>query len=309
MTGGFSETRLDASRIDIEITLRMLYRFSVNEGNRMSRMKSTLYSRVRGAVLTGMWICVAVGATDAAANSITVVSSHQIGKSKAELAEKGGLSLFVKFDGEIILFDTGDESGPLLKNLEELGLDAAQIDAVAISHSQSERVDGELLELLSATEGKPKTFVPAQAIEAILQQNPDANVVAVAKPTRVLPDAWIVGPMQLETEGGASVEQALVLDQPDGLVVIVGCSFPGVASVVQQVKEVFGFRRIKLLVGGFHLHATSKKEIKEISLSLQQKGVKSLALSQCTGAAAMKVFRQEWGDRVVSLDFGKPVRF
>ena len=66
---------------------------------------------------------------------------------------------------------------------------------------------------------------------------------------------------------------------------------------------------IKLLAGGFHLRGISKKEIREISLNLQQKGVKGLALSQCTGDPALKIFREEWGDRVVSLDFGKTIRF
>jgi 7,8-dihydropterin-6-yl-methyl-4-(beta-D-ribofuranosyl)aminobenzene 5'-phosphate synthase len=284
----------------------MLYRFSVCGGN---QMKSTLCCRICSTVFAVLLACSSVAAANLPNNSITVVSSHVIGKSKAELSEHGGLSLYVKVDGEVILFDTGEENSPLLKNLEELGLDVAQIDAVVISHSHSEKIHGELLDVLSATEGKPKTFVPAPAIDAFLRQYPGANVVAVAKPTRILPDAWLVGPLRLETEGEADAVQALVLDQPDGLVVIVGCSFPGVASLVQQVKEVFGFRRIKLVAGGFHLQATSKAEIREISLSLQQKGVKGLALGPCTGEAAMKIFRQEWGDQAVTLDFGNPVRF
>lgn len=272
-------------------------------------MRSTMYCRIWSAALTCLLICSLAGAASPPANSITVVSNHQMGKSKAELSAKGGLSLYVKVNGKVILFDTGDEASPLLKNLEELGLDATPIDAVVFSHSQSDHIHGELLDELSATEGKPKVYVPAPAGDEVLRQIPGANVVVVSKPTRVLPDAWLVGPMQLDAEGGSVVEQALVLDQPDGLVVIVGCTFPSVASVVQQVKEVFGFRRIKLVAGGFHLRATPKKEIREISLGLQQKGVKGLALSQCTGEAALKIFRQEWGARVVSLDFGNTIRF
>jgi 7,8-dihydropterin-6-yl-methyl-4-(beta-D-ribofuranosyl)aminobenzene 5'-phosphate synthase len=243
------------------------------------------------------------------ADSITVVSSHLIGKSKAELAKKGGSSLYVKVNGKAILFDTGDGASPLLKNLEELSLDANLIDAVVYSHNQSDRVHGDVLDGLSATTETLKIYVPAPVGNAVLEQNSRANVVAVSKPTRVLLDAWLVGPMQFDSESGATVEQALVLDHPDGLVVIVGCSFPSVVSVVQQVKEVFGHRRIKLVAGGVHLRGTPKSEIRELSLGLQQKGVKGLALSQCTGEAALKIFRQEWGDRVVSLEFGSTIRF
>ncbi len=270
-------------------------------------MKSTRYRRVLYVVLAGL-VCSSVGAASPPDNSMTAVSSHPPGKSKAKLFVKGGLSTYVKVNGKVILFDTGGKATPLLENLEKSGLDATLIEAIVLSHNEPNSVFG-LTGLLNAAAEKPKVFAPATAARAIMEANPDALVVAVSKPTLVLPDAWLVGPIQLENEGVTFYEQALVLDRPDGLVVIVGCSHPGIAKVVQQVKEVFGHRRIKLVAGGFHLQKTSKDEIREISLSLQQKGVKSLALSNCTGDPAMKIFRQEWGDRVVSFDFGDTIRF
>ena len=272
-------------------------------------MKSTLDCRVWCAAVAALLVCSSAGTADAVGNSITVVSDHQAGRSKAEQLAKGDLSLYVKVNGSVILFDTGDKTSPVLQNLEELGLDATLIDAVVLSHSHSDQIHGELSHVLTVISSKTKIYVPAPAGEAVSLKNPGANVVPVSKPTRVLPGAWLVGPLQVGSAEGTAAEQALVLDQHDGLVVIVGCSFPGVASVVQQVKEVFGHRRIKLLAGGFHLRGTSKKEIREISLNLQQKGVKGLALSQCTGDPALKIFRQEWGDRVVSLEFGSTVNF
>ena len=272
-------------------------------------MKSTMYSSVWFAALAGVLICSPVAAADPPANSITVVSSHLAGKSKAEVLARGGLSMYVMVNGKAILFDTGTKDGPLLKNLEELGLNATLIDAIVFSHSQSDRVHDELPDVLNATSSTAKVYVPASAAEAVSQKNPGAIVVPVSKPTRVLPDAWLVGPMHLDSEGGATVQQALVLDRPDGLIVIIGCSFPGVASTVQQVKEVFGHRRIQLIAGGFHLRGTRKQEIRDLSLMLQQKGVKGLALSNCTGEPALKIFRQDWGDRVVSLDFGNTIGY
>ena len=275
----------------------------------MSTMKPTLCRRFWLVAFAGLLVCASVGTADAAGNSITVVSDHQAGRSKAEQLAKGDLSLYVKINGSVILFDTGDKTSPLLQNLEELGLDATLIDAVVLSHSHSDQIHGELSDVLTVISSKAKIYVPAPAGEAVLLKNPGANVVPVSKPTRVLPGAWLVGPLQVGSAEGTAAEQALVLDRHDGLVVIVGCSFPGVASVVQQVKEVFGHRRIKLLAGGFHLRGISKKEIREISLNLQQKGVKGLALSRCTGDPALKIFREEWGDRVVSLDFGNTIDY
>jgi len=271
----------------------------------MSRMKSTHYRRFLYVVLSAL-VCSSVGAASPPDNSITAVTSHPPGKSKADLFVKGGLSTCMKVNGQVILFDTGGESTPLLENLEKSGLDATLIEAIVFSHNEPDSVFG-LADLLDPAAEKPKVFALPTAARAIMETNPDALVVAVSKPSLVLPDTWLVGPIQLENDGVTFYEQALVLDRPDGLIVIVGCSHPGIAEVVQQVKEVFGHRRIKLVAGGFHLHKTSKDEIREISLSLQQKGVKSLALSNCTGDPAMKIFRQEWGDRVVSFDRGQTI--
>ena len=294
------------TRIDIEINPKWQ---SGKRRVRMSTMKSMLCRRFWIVAFAGLLVFSSVGEAGAPGNSITVVSDHPPGKSKAELLATGGLSMYVKVNGNVILFDTGNTAGPLLERLEESGLDAALIDAVVLSHGQSNHVHGDLSDVLSATSSKAKIYVPAPAAEKVSQGIPGANVVAVSKPIRVLPDAWLVGPLQVDAGEGTTVGQALVLDRPDGLVVIVGCSYPSVPSVVQQIKEVFGHRRINLLAGGFHLRGTSKKDIREISLNLQQKGVKCLALSQCTGDPAMKIFREEWGDRVVSLDFGKPIGY
>jgi 7,8-dihydropterin-6-yl-methyl-4-(beta-D-ribofuranosyl)aminobenzene 5'-phosphate synthase len=273
----------------------------------MSAMKSTFCCGVLHAILAGV-VCSSAGAVSPPDNSITAVSSHPPGKSKAEVFVSGGLSTYVKVNGQVILFDTGGEAASLVQNLDELGLDVSAIDAIVLSHSKGDHVS-DLTELLKAAEMNPKIYVPAAAGEATSQRDPGATVIAVAKPTRVIPDAWLVGPIQLDVDGKTFDKQALVLDQTGGLVVIVGCSHPGIAEVVQQVKEVFGHRRIHLVVGGFHLQKTSKDEIREISLKLQQKGVKSLALSNCTGDPAMKIFRQEWGDRVMSFDRGETIDF
>ena len=271
-------------------------------------MKSTIRPEFWVAALVGLLVCSSAGATSPSSDSITVVYNPIRGKSKTEHSANDGLSTYVKFNGKVILFDTGSGANPLEQNLEDLGLDASVIDAIVLSHDHWDHVSG-LPGVLSATAMEPKVYVPAPAAQEILQQNPQANVVAVSKPTGILPDAWLVGPMRLEYGGGTIVEQALVLDQNDGLVVIVGGSHPGIVSVVEQVKQVFGYRKIKLVVGGFHLRAISKKEIRDMSLRLQQMGVKSLALSHFTGDHALKIFRHEWGDRVVAFDLGDTIDF
>jgi len=101
----------------------------------------------------------------------------------------------------------------------------------------------------------------------------------------------------------------LVIDEPSGLVIIAGCTHPDIVSIAKEVKAVFGARKIKMVAGGFHFQAASRNEIKETSLGLQTMGINQLALSRCAGEPALKIFRKEWGVRLVSFNQGDTIRF
>ena len=270
-------------------------------------MKPTWWFRFSYSFLA-LLLVPSLGTAQPSMNSLTVANSHASSKAKAEIQPKGELSAYVRIEAGVILFDTGSSTAPLLPKLVELDLDTDLIDAVTFSHDDPGHYHG-LADVLKATALKPKVYVPASVGETVSVQNPGATVVAVAKPTRVLPDAWLVGPIPVDFEGETSTAQALVIDQPDGLVVIVGCTNPAVATIVQEVKEVFGHRRIKLIAGGIHLRGTKRTPVRELSLKMQQMGVKALALSECTGEPALKIFREEWGDRIAAFDFGDTIRF
>jgi len=262
----------------------------------------------------GLVVCICsclgllAGASETPPDSITVVYNHIRGDSDAELQTGGGLSAFVRFKGQVVLFDTGGETSPLLQNIEELGHSMGRLDAVVISHNHWDHVYG-LPGVLSVTRDDPRVYVPESAQEAILQQNPRADVVAVSEPTQFMPGMWLVGPLQVAHRSATVSEQALVLDHEDGLIVLVGCSHPGIVAIVEDVKKTLGDRKIQLVAGGFHLRSTPRGEIKRISAKLRQLGVEKLAPSHCTGDGALAVFRREWSDRLVSFDLGDTVIF
>jgi 7,8-dihydropterin-6-yl-methyl-4-(beta-D-ribofuranosyl)aminobenzene 5'-phosphate synthase len=271
-------------------------------------MKSTLSCKSWIPVFAVSIACASLATAEPPDNSLTVVTAHVPGASKAELSTKGAMSVYVRINGKVVLFDTGAEDNLLGKNLEDLGLATNPIDAVVLSHNNPGDFDG-LPDTLGAAASKAKIFVPAPVGESFFRHDPNIETVAVTKPVGVLPDAWLIGPMQYESPEGNFAEQVLVLDIPDGLVVVVGCSHPGIISVVRRVKQYFGARKIQLVAGGPHLGAASKNEIKEISLNFQQMGIEKLAFGQCTGNTALKIFRRDWRERLVSFDFGNTVRF
>ena len=122
-------------------------------------------------------------------------------------------------------------------------------------------------------------------------------------------DAWLVGPIESAHNNESHSDQVLVIDEPSGLIVITGCSHPDAVSLVKGVKSVFGARKVKLVVGGFHFQGISKNEIKEISLGLQTLGINQLAVGSCAGESALKILRKEWDDRIVVLTPGESFRF
>lgn len=249
-----------------------------------------------------------VSADEPATDTITVVYDHVRADSAADLKPRGGFAAFVEFNGKVILFDTGGQADILLQNIKELKQDASWIEAVVISHNHWDHVYG-LPGVLSVARAHPKVYVPEKSREGILQQNPRGAFVAVGSPTQIMPKVWSTGSMTLEYRGTTIAEQALVLEHEDGLVILVGCSHPGIVAIVERVREMFKDRKILLVGGGFHLGDSSEEEIRQISSKLRQYGVERLAPSHCTGDVQTDVFRQEWGEKIVSFRLGDSFRF
>lgn len=271
-------------------------------------MQLTRWHGVGWMALASLMVGSSLISAQPSTNRITVVCDHDEPTSKGERSSDGGLSTLVHIEGKAILFSSDGGVCPLMKALGELGIDATSIDAIVISRNSVDYLRA-VADVLRVAVSQPKVYVPAPVPDDTQQQLPQADVVAVTAPVNILSDAWLLGQLQRKHEGRKTAEQVLVLHQPDGLVVDVGCSDSGVASVVERVRKTFGYQRIKLFIGGIHLRGTSKSDVKEISLRLQQMGIQRLALGRCTGERALKIFRDDWGDRVVTFDRGDTIDF
>lgn len=241
-------------------------------------------------------------------NSITIVYNNVPGNTAADVRVGAGFSAFIVFKQRKILFDVGADATILLRNIEMLGIDAKQLDAVVISHNHWDHVYG-LPGIYALAESEPRIYVPGSARDAILQQNPRADVVLIGEPVQIFPGVWSSGPMDVDYRGLSFSEQSLILDGDDGLYVVTGCAHPGIVSFVERVRQLFPEKSIALLAGGFHLVNATELEVLEISAKLKQLGVKNLAPSHCTGRLAIEIFKQEWGDRYCRLYLGHSHRF
>jgi len=98
-------------------------------------------------------------------------------------------------------------------------------------------------------------------------------------------------------------EQALVLNTKKGLVVMTGCSHPGIIDMLKKIKSDFN-RNIYMVFGGFHLMQKSDKEMDTIITEMKALGVVKCGATHCTGDRQIKMFREAFGDNYFELGVG-----
>jgi 7,8-dihydropterin-6-yl-methyl-4-(beta-D-ribofuranosyl)aminobenzene 5'-phosphate synthase len=271
------------------------------------RNRITFWSMVLVVVTVGGFAVLTAAEKPHLENSITVVYNHE-GDAADGLVKRGGFSAYVRLGEQSILFDFGGEAGVILENLQHADVDAAALDAVVISHNHWDHVYG-LPGVMSGNRTKAPVYVAGSAAAGVQQQFPRATVVAVDGPTRIAPGIWVTGPLDVEFMGAPLSEQALVLEHPDGLHIVAGCSHPGIVAIVERAKEMFPETPVALVAGGFHLRSTDVAEIREIADDLERLGVREIAPSHCTGDAAKRTFHERWGKGFVDFDLGDAYRF
>jgi 7,8-dihydropterin-6-yl-methyl-4-(beta-D-ribofuranosyl)aminobenzene 5'-phosphate synthase len=217
---------------------------------------------------------------------------------KAGLQTSWGFSCLIEGLDRTVVFDTGGDGGVLLSNMQKLGLDAEEVEAVVLSHIHGDHTGG-LGAFLSrnpdVTVYVPESF-PASFKQEVRRLG--AATETVSGPRQLMDSVYSTGEM-----GFAIKEQALIVDTPSGLIVITGCAHPNVADMAERAKAYVS-KNIYLLMGGFHLGGSSEAEIQTIIARLKALGVERVAPSHCTGENAIDMFRDEWADNFIEGGLG-----
>ena len=123
--------------------------------------------------------------------------------------------------------------------------------------------------------------------------------VVVSEP--VVLDTGVYSTGELTT--GVIEEQSLIIDTDDGLLIITGCSHPGIIDIVQAAQDICS-RPVYQVCGGFHLLQHSAGEIQQVISELQALGVEKVGPSHCTGDLAISMFEQAYGENCIALGVG-----
>jgi 7,8-dihydropterin-6-yl-methyl-4-(beta-D-ribofuranosyl)aminobenzene 5'-phosphate synthase len=126
-----------------------------------------------------------------------------------------------------------------------------------------------------------------------------AEATLVSKPTKICKGAVVLGPM-----GDQIIEQSLVLDTEKGLVIVTGCSHPGIVAVAKKAKEEL-HREIYMILGGTHLLRHSGEDLQRVIDTLKELGVQKVAPSHCSGDKAIAKFKDAFGDGFIRIGVGR----
>lgn len=87
-------------------------------------------------------------------------------------------------------------------------------------------------------------------------------------------------------------EVVLTIETQKGILILLGCSHPGILNIVSDIQKRTG-KNIYGILGGTHLVEADEKRINNTIKKLKQMNIKLIGVSHCTGNKAVKMFSNE----------------
>jgi 7,8-dihydropterin-6-yl-methyl-4-(beta-D-ribofuranosyl)aminobenzene 5'-phosphate synthase len=253
---------------------------------------------------------------------------------KSTMQRDWGYAAFIEYGGKRVLFDTGNDPAILARNAKAKGIDLTKLDFVVMSHRHGDHMGGLFyvlkvnpkVKIYAPKEGfgvygadLPSTFYRKDSGLPTEQQYyggappetmrfgsawPGANFQLVDKTTEIAPDMVLISLISDKPGTLELHELSLAINTPDGMVIVVGCSHPGIDRIVDAATRINP--HIQLIVGGFHLVVSPDPEIAQIVSTLRDTyKVDYIAPGHCTGEPAFTAFKNAFGDRYLYAGLGE----
>jgi 7,8-dihydropterin-6-yl-methyl-4-(beta-D-ribofuranosyl)aminobenzene 5'-phosphate synthase len=252
----------------------------------------------------------------------------------ATMTKDWGYAALVEVNGKRILFDTGGDPAIFAKNVKAKAVDLTRLDFVVLSHRHGDHVGG--VSYLLSVNPKVKIYAPKDGLGGTFGSDlpgkfyrkdeslsaemryyngappdvirlgtvfPGANIQLIDKTTEVVPGMTLVATVSDAPGTKELKELSLAINTPDGIVLVVGCSHPGIESIVAEAAKINP--HIHFLAGGFHLVVADDAAIEKVATSLHDTyKVDYIAPGHCTGEPTFAAMRRMFGDRYLYAGLG-----
>lgn len=251
------------------------------------------------------------------------------------LKAEHGLSFYIETEDQKLLFDFGAGQS-VFENLRRMGIDQKQITVAVGSHGHYDHAGGypELadrgmvcpfisgggyFEEKYADGGGKYTYLGTGFSEGLLEEKGIYHRICgdmlqigdgccamgnferthefekVQKRFVIYDNGW--------RQDDFEDEICLVLSSEKGLVVVVGCSHPGILNILTTVQKRLG-QPIYAVVGGTHLVEADEARIRITLEEMKKMGVQFLAMNHCSGSLVRKLLEEDGQIESVYLGVG-----
>ena len=259
-----------------------------------------------------------------APNRVTILYDS-FGKNPA-LTMDWGFAALIEYDGKRILFDAGGNSDILARNVTSEHIDLSRLDFVVMSHRHGDHMGG--LAYVLKVNPSVKIYAPKERSGVYGDDQPSStwyrkdtslpteqryyrgtppesihmgaawpgpNFQLIDKNTEIVPGMFLIA-LVSDSPGTRELrELSLAIKSPQGVILIVGCSHPGVERIIQQAIAIAP--HINILFGGLHEIQATDAEVQRIAVVLhEQYNVERVAPGHCTGEPEFAALKRVFGD-------------
>jgi 7,8-dihydropterin-6-yl-methyl-4-(beta-D-ribofuranosyl)aminobenzene 5'-phosphate synthase len=256
------------------------------------------------------------------------------------LKSQHGLSLFLELGNKKILFDTGQDE-LFYKNAKILGKKIEEVDILVISHAHYDHLGG--LKKFLEVNKKAKIIMKEEALEGVYSKRLgiykyiginkeivdknrdrfiffkdelilDSNISFISN--TVFSGDTLKGNAHLyKKEKNKYVldsfkhELIMVVEEENSLIILTGCSHNGIWNMIKSVEKKYTNKKIKGVIGGFHLQNNITKRLGEpkkrvLEIGEELKKIPHIYTGHCTGKEGFNLLKTVLKNNIVQFHVG-----
>mgnify|MGYP006285889879 CR=1 FL=1 len=223
------------------------------------------------------------------------------------LLAEHGLSIWFEYGNQRYLFDTG-QGHVLNHNAKQMNIDFKKLEGVIISHDHDDHSGG-LQELL---QDRPELKVIAHP-KIIKNHDIIKNRDPIETPSELTENVWLTGEIPIKGKNftkkkykkAAETENIIFIKSKKGLIVLTGCSHPGIINVLDYIHDITEGEKIYAVIGGMHLINKGKQELNEIISKMNEYHIEKMFPLHCTGINAMHQLLNNFDGEVLLTGVGE----